>query len=162
MRGGKNDGTCKKQRGFRLSVRIYSENCNLGSLGFSANGNDAAPSAIQSMAERGTAAAGGVLSRSRILVCAGRRKADAPGQHNKLACQIQQAPRPAAHQPSRIPAYNGLIALFQRCRFCVNLQEAGVRSSFDDLRYLQPCNRGSRPKERRYPGRYLFEKGVNF
>ena len=58
MRGGKNDGTCKKQRGFRLSVRIYSENCNLGSLGFSANGNDAAPSAIPGMAERGTAAAG--------------------------------------------------------------------------------------------------------
>ena len=56
--GGKNDGTCKKQHGFRLSVRIYSENCNLGSLGFSANGNDAAPSAIPGMAERGTAAAG--------------------------------------------------------------------------------------------------------
>ena len=114
------------------------------------------------MAERGAAAPGGVLPVPGILVHPRERESDAPGQHHVMAYQILEASWPAAHQRPRFPAYNGLYALLQWRGQCVHFKALGPCPGVHHRKYLRPRHGGSRPAERRYPGRRIFEKGLNF
>ena len=66
-----------------------------------------------------------LLSGPRLSLCAGRRLPHAPGQRHRLARQVQPTAQSAPHQRPRIPAHNGLHALFQWCGQCQHLQAAG-------------------------------------
>ena len=140
----------------------YPENRAVKKIRFAPDGDNAAFTAIKSMAECGTAPPGGILPGQRFCFRPGYRRTHAPRQRNDMVDQIQQATRPAPCQRPRLPPHNGINALLQRRGQRIYFQASGSCSGKHHRKYLCPRYGSRRQKERRHTSRRFPEKSLNF
>ena len=109
-----------------------------------APGDNGAAAGVPGLVQRAAASQWGQMDRKRLRICKRNGRPHDAGQRQRLAKQVFQAERAAAHPPPQIPAHNGEFAVFQPRGQRFHLQTAGPCPGEHHHGHLFPPDRPGR------------------